>query len=148
MDMTEIGFDPLKLSNQLCFPLYVCSKEVIKKYRPLLEGLDLTYTQYITMMALWEEDDLSVKELGNRLYLDSGTLTPLLKSLEAKGYVARSRLDSDERVLAVSLTEEGKALKAKALPIPAAVAACTSLSAEDARTLYDLLYKLIDNLRE
>ncbi len=147
MDMPEYGFDPLKLSNQLCFPLYVCSKEIIKKYRPLLEKLDLTYTQYITMMALWEEDSLSVKELGDRLYLDSGTLTPLLKSLETKGYVTRTRLESDERVLAVSLTEEGKALRVKALPIPAAVAACTSLSAEDARSLYDLLYKFIGNLR-
>ena len=148
MEIAESRFDALKLSNQLCFPLYVCSKEVIKKYRPQLDELGLTYTQYITMMALWEEGSLSVKELGDRLYLDSGTLTPLLKSLEVKGYVSRCRLESDARVLAVSLTKSGRELREKALPIPSTVAACTNLDMDDARELYALLYKLIGNLRQ
>ena len=148
MEIAESRFDALKLSNQLCFPLYVCSKEVIKKYRPLLDELGLTYTQYITMMALWEEGSLSVKELGDRLYLDSGTLTPLLKSLEDKGYITRCRLESDARVLAVSLTKTGSELREKALPIPSAVAACTNLDKDETRELYGLLYKLIYTLRK
>ena len=107
-------YDSLKLENQLCFPLYACSREIIKKYRPYLEKIDLTYTQYITMMVFWEHKKISVKELGKKLFLDSGTLTPVLKSLEAKGFVTRYRSQEDERVLLVEITEAGEALKDRA----------------------------------
>ncbi len=133
----------LRLENQLCFPLYAASREIIKHYRPHLEALDLTYTQYITMMVLWAEEEISVKQLGNRLYLDSGTLTPLLKALEQKGYVNRFRSKEDERVLLIRLTEQGRALEDQALAVPAAMQACLRLSPEEARTLYTLLYKLL-----
>ena len=119
--MSESKDDLLKLENQLCFPLYVASKEVIKKYRPFLDEIDLTYTQYITMMVLWEEKSVSVKDLGNRLFLDSGTLTPLLKSLEKKGLISRTRDAEDERILRVSITDLGTELKDKALSIPSKV---------------------------
>ena len=100
-------YDPLKLENQLCFPLYACSREIIKKYRPLLEKLDLTYTQYIAMMVLWEQRKLSVKELGKKLYLDSGTLTPVLKSLEAKGFVSRNRREEPGRLQSIGSQRVG-----------------------------------------
>ena len=135
----------LKLGNQLCFPLYAASREIIRHYRPHLEALDLTYTQYITMMVLWEEGELSVKQLGKRLYLDSGTLTPLLKSLQAKGYVTRKRSEADERVLMVRLTEAGLALREKAVAVPEGMRACVALSEEEAALLYKLLYKLLSN---
>ena len=133
----------LLLENQLCFPLYAASREIIRLYRPHLEALDLTYTQYITMMVLWEEQEISVKQLGGRLYLDSGTLTPLLKSLEAKGYVTRTRCEADERVVLVRLTETGLALRDRALSVPAGMRACLRLSDEEAAALYKLLYKLL-----
>ena len=136
-------FAALRLENQLCFPLYAASREIIRLYRPHLEALDLTYTQYITMMVLWEEREISVKQLGKRLYLDSGTLTPLLKSLEAKGYVTRTRSDSDERVVLVRLTESGQALQERALSVPEGMRACVHLSPEEAAVLYKLLYKLL-----
>ena len=136
-------FAALRLDNQLCFPLYAASREIIRLYRPHLEALDLTYTQYITMMVLWEEREISVKQLGKRLYLDSGTLTPLLKSLEAKGYVTRTRSDSDERVVLVRLTEAGQALQERALSVPEGMRACVHLSPEEAAVLYKLLYKLL-----
>ena len=103
--------EDLKLENQLCFPLYIASKEVIKKYRPLLDALDLTYTQYITMMVLWEKKELNVKTLGNILLLDSGTLTPLLRKLETKGYINRVRNEEDERNLVITITDKGQELK-------------------------------------
>ena len=133
----------LLLENQLCFPLYAASREIIRHYRPHLEALDLTYTQYITMMVLWEEQEISVKQLGGRLYLDSGTLTPLLKSLEAKGYVTRTRCEADERVVLVRLTDTGLALRDRALSVPAGMRACLRLSDEEAAALYKLLYKLL-----
>ena len=136
-------FAALRLENQLCFPLYAASREIIRLYRPHLEALDLTYTQYITMMVLWEEREISVKQLGKRLYLDSGTLTPLLKSLEAKGYVTRTRSDSDERVVLVRLTEAGQALQERALSVPEGMRSCVHLSPEEAAVLYKLLYKLL-----
>ena len=136
--------DPLRLENQLCFPLYACSRQVVKKYRPYLEELDLTYTQYITMMVVWEEKTVSVKRLGERLFLDSGTLTPLLKSLESKGYVKRHRSGEDERVLLVELTEKGEALKERARPIPEKMAGCVTLEPAEAMELYRLLYKLLE----
>ncbi len=137
-------YDPLKLENQLCFPLYACSREIIKKYRPLLEKLDLTYTQYIAMMVLWEQRKLSVKELGKKLYLDSGTLTPVLKSLEAKGFVSRNRSTEDERVLMVEITKKGDALKEKAISVPQELGKCIVLSPDEAACLYKILYKLLD----
>ena len=140
-------FAALRLDNQLCFPLYAASREIIRLYRPHLEALDLTYTQYITMMVLWEEREISVKQLGKRLYLDSGTLTPLLKSLEAKGYVTRTRSDSDERVVLVRLTEAGQALQGRALSVPEGMRACVHLSPEEAAVLYKLLYKLLADER-
>lgn len=145
--MTEV-FDPLKLDNQICFPLYVCAKEVIRRYKPFLEKLDLTYTQYIAMMALWETPSLNVKELGKKLYLDSGTLTPLLKSLEKKGYVRRERSENDERVVMITLTEEGKNLRGEAVNIPANVGGCIELTKEDAVTLHKILHQMMNNFAE
>ncbi len=143
-DMLESDrFAGLRLDHQLCFPLYAASREIIRHYRPYLDALDLTYTQYITMMVLWEEQEINVKQLGKRLYLDSGTLTPLLKSLEAKGYVSRTRCESDERVVLVHLTETGSLLQEKALSVPESMKACVRLTEEEAAVLYKLLYKLL-----
>lgn len=136
-------YDALKLDNQLCFPLYAASREVIKRYHPYLAELGITYTQYIAMMVLWEEEKISVKELGNRLFLDSGTLTPVLKSLEEKGYVKRRRSTEDERVLIVEATEAGNALRERAVDIPEKIAGCVRLDTEDAMQLYRLLYKVL-----
>ena len=136
--------DCLKLENQLCFPLYAASRNVIKKYKPFLDELDLTYTQYITMMVLWELKEINVKELGNKLYLDSGTLTPLLKTLESKGYISRVRSSSDERNLVICLTTEGEKLKTKASNIPTKVSKCINLKPEEALELYKILYKILE----
>lgn len=141
-------YDELKLENQLCFPLYACSKEVVKKYNPYLEELNLTYTQYITMMVLWEYQKINAKELGNKLFLDSGTLTPVLKSLEAKGYVCRYRSKEDERMLMVELTEKGAAVQEKAVAVPQKVSGCVKLEAEEAKELYRLLYKVLGTIKE
>ena len=138
-------FDTLKLENQLCFPLYACSREIVKKYKPYLDELDLTYTQYITMMVMWEKKQINVKELGECLFLDSGTLTPLLKKLEQKGWVTRQRAKEDERVLIVTLTEAGDELRKKAVTVPQKMACCVKLSQEEVQTLYTLLYKLLDD---
>jgi DNA-binding MarR family transcriptional regulator len=135
--------DALKLDNQLCFPLYAASREIIKLYHEPLSKLGLTYTQYITMMVLWEEKKINVKDLGKRLFLDSGTLTPLLKALEKQGYITRTRSSEDERVLVVELTPEGKKLKTKASAVPREVGKCVKLSAEDAKELYRILYLLL-----
>ncbi len=140
------SFDSLKLENQLCFPLYAASKEVIKQYVPLLEDLDLTYTQYLSMLVLWEKDGISVKEMGEKLLLDSGTLTPVLKSLERKGYVERQRCRYDERIMIISLTDAGRFLKERALNIPARMASCIDLEPDEAKELYRLLYKLLSGL--
>ncbi|MBE5957484.1 MAG: MarR family transcriptional regulator [Lachnospiraceae bacterium] len=137
-------YDSLKLENQICFPLYACSREIIRKYKPFLDELDLTYTQYITMMVMWEEKEINVKELGEKLLLDSGTLTPLLKKLEAKGYVARERSKADERNLIVRLTDLGEQLKESAVFVPQKMAECSKLTAKEAETLYKLLYKMLD----
>lgn len=141
-------YDTLKLENQLCFPLYAASREVIKRYHPYLTQLGLTYTQYIAMMVLWADRKISVKELGRRLFLDSGTLTPVLKSLEEKGYVNRRRSSEDERVLIVEITESGEALKERAVSIPEKVAGCVKLDTEEAMQLYRLLYKVLDAINE
>lgn len=141
-------YDNLKLGNQLCFPLYVCSKEIVKRYKPFLDEIDLTYTQYITMMVLWEHKKVNVKEMGKYLFLDSGTLTPVLKKLEQKGYLTRCRDTEDERVLNVAITEAGEALKEKAVTIPEKVGRCIVSEEKDATQLYQLLYKILDNISE
>ena len=136
-------YDVLKLENQLCFPLYACSREVVKKYKPYLDEIGLTYTQYITMMVLWEKKTVNVKSLGESLYLDSGTLTPLLKKLESMGLVSRGRAKTDERNLVVRITDKGEQLKEQAKTIPEQMGACLNLDVAEAATLYDLLYKLL-----
>lgn len=141
--MSESKYDVLKLDSQLCFPLYAAARGVVKLYRPYLSEIGLTYTQYITMMVLWEHHSISSGEMGRKLYLDSGTLTPLLKSLEKKGLVTRIRSAEDERVLIVSLTEKGEELKEKAVAIPGQVAGCVKLAPEEAAALYTTLYKLL-----
>ncbi|MDD5930806.1 MAG: MarR family transcriptional regulator [Spirochaetales bacterium] len=141
---TEEDFSSLLLKNQLCFPLYACSKEIVKRYKPFLDKIDLTYTQYITMMVLWEVKTISVKELGEKLYLDSGTLTPLLKILEKKQYVNRERSLEDERVVNVSVTKKGLSLREKALCIPEQMAGCVKISKEEAKSLYTILYKILN----
>jgi DNA-binding MarR family transcriptional regulator len=140
--------DTLKLENQLCFPLYACSKELVRHYTPLLKQLDLTYTQYITMMVMWESRQINVRKLGEMLYLDSGTLTPLLKKLEGKGYVSRERNPQDERELLVTLTEKGLQLKDEAAAVPAEVGKCVGLSGQEAQQLYGLLYKMLGVMNE
>lgn len=135
----------LKLDHQLCFALYRASKQVIQAYQPFLEPLHLTYTQYITMLVLWEEDHISVKQLGTRLTLDSGTLTPLLKKLEASGYVKRTRSKTDERQVIVSLTAQGKELQTKALEIPGRLAACINLPKERLMDLFQILQEIQAN---
>lgn len=135
--------DALKLKNQLCFPLYACSREIIKKYRPFLDEINLTYTQYIAMMILWEDKKISIKDMGRKLFLDSGTLTPVLKSLESKGFLSRYRSHEDERVLIAEITEEGERLKEKAMHIPEKIGSCTVLTEEEAVFLYSILYKML-----
>ena len=139
-------YDALKLENQICFPLYACSKEIVKAYKPYLDELDLTYTQYITMMVMWEHRELRVKEIGKCLFLDSSTLTPLLKRLEEKGYVTRRRSAQDERDLIVTLTDSGEALKKRAVTVPERLSACVALDPQKAQALYALLYEVLDKL--
>ena len=136
-------YDALKLENQLCFPLYACSKEIVRKYKPFLDELDLTYTQYIAMMVLWEHRQISVKDMGELLYLDSGTLTTVLKKLEQKGYLVRARDSEDERVLNVTITELGEKLKEDAVLVPKKMGCCVCLEKEDADELYRLLHKVL-----
>ena len=139
-------YDVLKLENQLCFPLYVCAKEVVRAYKPYLDELDLTYTQYITMMVMWEHKELRVKDMGEYLYLDSGTLTPLIKRLEEKGYVTRRRSTKDERDLIVTITDKGNALKEKAVHVPEQLGSCIELDPQKAQAIYNILYEIIGNL--
>ena len=146
--MDSKNFDCLRIENQLCFPLYACSKEIIRRYKPFLDALDLTYTQYIVMMILWDKQSVNVKSLGECLYLDSGTLTPLLKKLESKGYLTRRRSADDERNLLVEITATGMSLREKALTVPEQMSHCVRLTPEEARTLYGLLYKVLDHCRE
>ena len=141
--MTQQENSTLKLENQICFPLYAASRDVIKRYKPYLDDMGLTYTQYITMIVLWEEKTVTVKELGKRLYLDSGTLTPLLKKMEAKGLLTRKRSFEDERNLIVTVTEEGERLKEMADGIPEKILACSEISLEEAVTLRALLLKIL-----
>ena len=142
--MDDAKYDKLKLNKQLCFPLYACARETIKLYTPLLEKLNLTYTQYITMMVLWEQKALTAKELGRILYLDSGTLTPLLKKLENKGLLTRKRSEADERNLIVTITPAGEDMRDLALHIPDAMTQCLNLEKEEIRSLYHYLYKMLE----
>lgn len=137
-------YESLKIENQLCFPLYACAKEVVRRYKPFLDKIDLTYTQYIVMMVMWNKKRVNVKELGETLYLDSGTLTPLLKRLESKGLIKRERSHEDERALDVSITEKGEELKNQAVEVPKEMGSCMKLTKEEASTLYNLLYKTLD----
>lgn len=143
--MTE-NYDMLKLDRQLCFPLYAVSREIVKKYKPFLDEIDLTYTQYITMMVLWEKQETLVKDLGAKLFLDSGTLTPVLNALEKKGYVTRRRSETDKRDVYAVITETGMALREQAAEIPAKLGTCVPLPPEDAMTLYRILHDLMDKL--
>jgi DNA-binding MarR family transcriptional regulator len=139
-------YDSLTLKNQLCFPIYLVAKEITKRYSYLLEELDLTYTQYIVMMYFWEKRTSNVKEIGNILLLDSSTLTPLLKKLEVKGYITRSRSLADERNLIVSVTDKGLKLRDKALNIPVEMTKCVDLEEEEAKTLYEITNKILKNI--
>lgn len=138
--------DILNIDNQICFPLYACSKEIIKKYKPFLDKIDLTYTQYITMMVLWKEKEVNVKKLGEKLFLDSGTLTPLLKKLELKGYIKRNRAKDDERNLIITITKEGNDLKNKAKEIPMKMGKCVNITDDEAIFLYKILYKILGSI--
>lgn len=136
----------LKLENQLCFPLYACAKEVVRRYTPLLEPLGLTYTQYIAMMVLWEQKSVTVKELGKKLYLDSGTLTPMLKKMEKAGWLVRERSRSDERVVVVTITLEGERLQERVADVPLKMSRCVKLNDDEARQIYSLLNVLLKRM--
>ncbi len=146
MDTETNTYDELRLSNQLCFPLYACAKEVVRQYRKPLEELKLTYTQYICMLVLWEYGGMTEGQLGEKVHLESGTLTPLLKRLEKSGYITRTRPGHDERTLLIDLTEEGKALKEKARNIPPAVRGCIPLPSEDLLVLRDILNRMLSGM--
>ena len=143
-DANESKYDALKLENQLCFPLYACARIAIKLYKPFLDKLDLTYTQYITMMVLWERRSLTAKELGDTLFLDSGTLTPLLKKMEAKGLLTRKRSTEDERSLIITVTEAGMALRDPAMTVPEEMKALVPIPPEETMALYRILYRMLD----
>ena len=140
----EERYEVLKLKNQICFPLYAVSNKIIRSQKPVLDNLDLTYTQYITMMVMWEQKQINEKELGKYLYLDSGTLTPLLKKLEAKGFITKERDKKDERSLIITITELGENLKEKAINVPVELAKEMNLTEEETKTLYNILYKLLE----
>ncbi len=146
MNGTGGKYDALTLKNQLCFPIYLCSKEITRRYSAILNEFDLTYTQYIVMMFFWEMGSSNVKELGETLMLDPSTLTPILKKLEAKGYLNRERSAADERILTVSLTEKGKELREQALTVPDRIGRCYGLDAEESEQLYKLITKLLTNV--
>ena len=138
-------YEQLKLDNQLCFPLYSLSKEITNQYRPFLEAIDLTYPQYLVMMVLWEKDSLSVNEIGQRLHLDSGTLTPLLKRLEQKQLLKRERASDDERRVTITLTDTGNALQQQAKDIPAKMTERMVMSEEEATVLRNVVKRLTSN---
>ena len=137
-------YESLKLQNQLCFPLYSVSNSIIRSYKPLLDELGLTYTQYLAMMALWEKERLNEKELGECLFLKSNTLAPLLKKLQAKGFVSIQKDKKDARNIVISLTEEGRMLKDKAIHIPSSIAKTLNISQQEAMKLYEILHKILE----
>lgn len=134
----------MQLKNQLCFPLYSVSNLIVRRYKPLLDELDLTYTQYIAMMVLWEKEETNEKELGEALHLKSNTLTPLLQKLKAKGYVKMVKDKKDARNLVITLTETGNALKDKAINVPPSIASSLNLTPEEGKYLYDILYRILE----
>ena len=138
-------YEPIRLKNQLCFPLYAVSNKIIRNYKPLLDELDLTYTQYIVMMVLWEKENINEKHLGEMVHLKSNTLTPLLKKLQDKGYIRISKDSSDERNLVISLTKKGSDLKDKAIHVPETLAKSLNLDKDEAIYLYRILYKILDD---
>ena len=138
-------YDMLKLDHQLCFPLYACSRKIVGLYTPYLKNIGLTYTQYLVLLVLWEGDHISVGELCKKLYLDTGTVTPLLKKLEREGLLRRVRKEDDERIVMVTLTEKGLALRKEAKDIPGKIGKNISLSESDAHKLYTLLYEILRN---
>ncbi|MGC6175753.1 MarR family winged helix-turn-helix transcriptional regulator [Lacrimispora sp. 38-1] len=140
-----MNYDRLKIENQLCFPLYACAREIVRLYKPFLDEIGLTYTQYIAMMVLWDRKKVTVKQLGEILYLDSGTLTPLLKKMEAGGLLTRNRDREDERSVIVELTEKGDLLKEQAVSIPEKITQCVPINQDEGRELYHLLYKILGN---
>ncbi len=139
-----MNYDILKLDNQLCFPIYVASREIIQGYNRYFGDLDITYPQYLVLMVLWEDDEMTVNNIGKRLHLDSGTLTPLLKRMESKELIIRNRSREDERTVKISLTDKGKQLKQKAVKIPPQLAKDVTLTPEEIETLKRLIYKLIN----
>jgi len=143
-----MSYEKLRLEWQLCFPLYACSKELIKKYKPFLDPLEITYTEYITFMVLWERDNISIKDLGQKLFLDSGTLTPLLKKMEKQGFVTRNRSSKDERTVYINLTQKGIEMQDKAMHIPEQMGSCLPISLEEAAILHDILHKFLDNINK
>ena len=148
MNSKQEDFDPLKLEKQLCFPMYACAKEIVRRYRPYLDELGITYTQYITMMVMWEHEKIISTDLSAYLHLDYGTLTPVLKKLETMGMVKRKRSAKDERLLEIELTDTGRGLREKAGHIPGKMSGLLGLSAKEAKTLYDLLYKTLAYMEE
>lgn len=143
-NMEENRYESLKLQNQLCFPLYAGARKIVNLYTPYLKPLGITYTQYIVLLVLWETDDQTVGDLCRKLYLDSGTLTPVLKKMESLSLVCRKREKEDERVVRISLTEKGRELREKAVEIPAQIGSCVAIPGEDAMRLYEILYKILD----
>ena len=144
LQQTTYDYPQLKLENQLCFPLYACARKVINQYNPYLKPLGITYTQYLVFLVLWEQQEATVGEICRRLFLDNGTITPLIKKMEKDGYVVRKRSEEDERVVKVSITEKGIALREDAKDIPFSVGGCLAIPGEDAAELYRLLYQLLD----
>lgn len=141
-------YDALKLENQICFPLYACGKEITRLYKPFLDEIGLTYTQYISMMVIWEEKRLTLKRLGDRILLDSGTLTPLLKKLESKGYIRRMKDEHDDRNLIIEVTDEGLLLRDKALAVPQKISSCVELNEDEAKALFFTLGKLLNSFKQ
>ena len=148
MDETTAQDELLRLDRQLCFPLYAAARKIVNLYTPYLKPLGLTYTRYIVLMCMWQHGSMTVGDLCRRLYLDSGTLTPLLKKMEAEGLVSRTRSQEDERVVVVDLTKKGRAMKENVRPIPACVSGCLQLSEKEAGTLYGLLYRILEQAPE
>ncbi len=144
----ESKYDSIQLKNQLCFPLYLCSKELIRRYSQLLSAVNLTYTQYIVMMYFWEKKKSNVKEIGKVLLLDSSTLTPLLKKLESKGFITRVRSTIDERNLDIEVTKKGMELRDKVLPIPEKMKKCVDLPEKDMIKFIEVIYKVLKNTQK
>lgn len=144
--VTKDRYESIRLKNQLCFPLYACSKEIIRQYRKPLEKLGLTYTQYVVMMVLWEDGGMTEGDLGKKVYLDSGTLAPLLKRMEKQGIINRVRPDDNERKLFISLTEKGEAMKEQALDVPKAMNGCIDLPENELKELKRLLDKAVSGM--